>query len=73
MKQKPNIDLAEATKRWRSDIVAFASEALHDPETGRPFMLYPEQREFLRRAFELTPEGRMRYTELCFGRFAWTA
>jgi hypothetical protein len=58
--------LAEATKRLRADIIAFATEALHDPETGRPFILHPEQREFLRRAFELTPDGRMRFTELCY-------
>ncbi|MBV8771139.1 MAG: hypothetical protein JO166_02245 [Deltaproteobacteria bacterium] len=32
----------------------------------RPFELYPEQIIFLRHAFELTPEGRMRYSELCF-------
>jgi hypothetical protein len=52
--------------RWRKDPVAFISEVLVDPETGEPFRLYPEQITFLRHAFELTPEGRMRYTELCF-------
>lgn len=29
-------------------------------------MLYAEEQEFLRRAFTLTPEGRMPFTELCF-------
>jgi hypothetical protein len=59
-------ELDAATKRWRSDIVAFAQECLHDPETRRPFVLYAEEKEFLRRAFTLTPDGRLPYTELCY-------
>ena len=55
-----------AIAKWRRDIVAFITEVLFDPETGEPFKLYPEQITFLRHAFELTPDGRMRYTELCF-------
>jgi phage terminase large subunit-like protein len=55
-----------ALARWRRDIVAFITEVLVDPETGEPFKLYPEQVTFLGHAFELTPAGRMRYTELCF-------
>lgn len=57
---------AVAVRRWKRDICAFIEEALIDPETGRYFRLYPEQREFLTRAFELTPDGRMPYTELCY-------
>lgn len=60
-------ELNAATAHWRSNIIAFAEECLHDPETGRPFVLYAEEQEFLRRAFTLTPEGRLPYTELCFG------
>jgi phage terminase large subunit-like protein len=59
-------DLAAAVTRWRRDICAFIEEALIDPETGEHFRLYPEQREFLRRAFTLTPDGRMPFTELCY-------
>ncbi|MBV8775505.1 MAG: hypothetical protein JO166_24705 [Deltaproteobacteria bacterium] len=55
-----------AIARWRRDIVSFITEVLINPETGQPFELYPKQVAFLRHAFELTPEGRMRYTELCF-------
>jgi phage terminase large subunit-like protein len=52
--------------RWRRDPIAFVEEVQHDPETGQPFRLYPEQKEFLKHAFELTRAGRMRYSELCF-------
>jgi phage terminase large subunit-like protein len=55
-----------AIGRWKRDIVAFITEVLVDAETGEPFQLYPEQVNFLRRAFELTPGGRMRHTELVF-------
>jgi len=53
--------------RWMADPCAFIEEVLHDPLTGRPFQLNPAQRRFLRVAFRLTPDGRMRYTDLCFG------
>jgi len=36
------------------------------PETGGHFWLYAKQREFLTRAFTLTPDDRMPFTELCF-------
>lgn len=54
-----------AIRQWR-DPVRFCSEVLHDPETGKPFVLYDAERDFLRRLFELTPEGRMRFTEGVF-------
>jgi phage terminase large subunit-like protein len=53
-------------ERWRRDPISFIEQVLIDPETGQPFQLYTEQRTFLRHAFELTPEGRMRHTELVF-------
>ncbi len=45
--------------RWRSDPVRFITEVLRNPETGQPFELYPAEAEFLRRAFTLTPEGKL--------------
>ena len=51
---------------WKSDPVAFVAGSLRDPETGDPFVLYGEQKTFLREALRRTPEGRMRYTELCY-------
>lgn len=57
---------ADDVARWRQDPVAFVEECLRDPETNRPFVLYPEQKTFLKHAFELTAEGKMRYTELVF-------
>ncbi len=58
--------LTKKLERWRRDPVAFITEVLVDPETGKPFHLYPAQIEFLRRAFTLTPEGRLRFPEMLF-------
>ena len=48
------------------DPIGFIEQVLIDPETGKPFVLYTEQKTFLRNAFETDDEGRMRYSELCF-------
>jgi phage terminase large subunit-like protein len=53
--------------KWRRDPCAFIEEVLRDPETNQPFRLYPAQREFIQRAFTLTPAGKLRYPELLFG------
>jgi hypothetical protein len=55
-----------AIARWRADPVAFVHEALRDPETGEPFVLYPAQEVFLREAFTAGPDGRLRYPELLY-------
>jgi len=52
--------------RWRRDPVAFIREALIDPETGKPFELFPAEERFLREALTLTPSGRLPYPELVF-------
>jgi len=50
---------------WRRSIVSFIEGgALIDPQTKRAFQLYAEQRVFLEHAFELTPEGRLRRTNI---------
>src|SRR5439155_7051942 len=46
--------------------LAFIREVLRDPETGAPFVLYPAQERFLRKALTLTPDGRLRYPELLY-------
>ena len=53
-------------QKWRRDPIAFIQGVLCDPETGKPFELYPEQKTFLSRAFQFTPDGRMAHTELCY-------
>jgi phage terminase large subunit-like protein len=56
------LDLA----RWRADPIAFIREVLVDPETGKPFELYPEEEAFLRLALTVTDDGRLPYSELLF-------
>jgi hypothetical protein len=48
------------------DPVAFIQSVLIDPETGKPFELYPPQERFLREAFTLGPDGRFLYPELVY-------
>src|SRR5215470_10955096 len=49
------------------DIISFARDVLVDPETNRPFVLYPAQERFLREAFRLTPDGRLLYLDAIYG------
>jgi phage terminase large subunit-like protein len=50
---------------WRLDPVAFIEGALINPETGKPFELYPAEIEFIRRAFTLT-DGHLPYPEMIY-------
>jgi phage terminase large subunit-like protein len=51
---------------WRTDPIAFINDFCRDPETGKPFVLYPAQETFLREALTLTPDGRLPYSELIY-------
>jgi phage terminase large subunit-like protein len=57
---------SSAIARWRRDPIEFIEHICVDPETAAPFRLYPEQKTFLRHAFERMPDGHLRYTELLF-------
>ena len=56
-----------ALQRWRADPISFVEEVLHDPETGKPFVLLEAERRFMRRAFTLDANGRLLYPELVYG------
>lgn len=49
-----------------SDAIRFIEQSLVDPETDRPFVLTSAEKRFLKRAFTLTPDGRLKYPELIF-------
>jgi phage terminase large subunit-like protein len=51
---------------WRADPAAWVGDVLINPETGKPFVLYAEEIEFLRRGFTLTKDGRLPFPELLF-------
>jgi hypothetical protein len=57
---------AKTLVRWRADPVAFIDEVLRDPDTGRPFKLLDAEITFLRHAFVLDRNGRLRYPELVY-------
>ena len=62
------VDLDDtALVRWRASPIAFIEEMLHDPETGRPFVLLPAEVDFMRQAFSLDSNGRLAYPELVYG------
>jgi phage terminase large subunit-like protein len=58
--------MSSQIERLKRDPVAFVQEVLIDPETGRPFRLYPVQERFLREALKRGPDGRLLYPELVF-------
>jgi hypothetical protein len=49
--------------RYRADPASFIEEVLHDPETGKPFVLLDAEREFLKHAFKIGLGGRLLYPE----------
>ena len=59
-------DLAARASAWRGDPALFVREVLRDPETSKPFELYPAQERFLREALTPTADGRLPFPELVF-------
>ena len=54
-------------QRWRASPISFVEEVLHDPETGKPFVLLPAEVAFMQHAFALDDDGRLKYPEQCYG------
>jgi hypothetical protein len=46
-----------ALQRWRSDPINFIEEVLHDPETGKPFVLLEGALPFTTGAVRPVPDG----------------
>src|SRR4029077_4775489 len=57
---------ANKLDRWRNDHVAFIETVLHDPETGKPFVLLDAERDFLAHAFRTGDDGKLLYPEQVF-------
>jgi len=57
---------AATFKRWRARPTLFVEEALHDPETGKPYRLLPAERRFLKHAFKTDRHGKLLYPEQLF-------
>jgi hypothetical protein len=55
-----------ALAKWKRDVVTFVEEVLIDPETGKPFELYEEEKTFLCSALTLTPAGRLAFPKMVF-------
>jgi phage terminase large subunit-like protein len=53
-------------KRKTTTPIQWVEENLIDPETNRPFCLLPVQRDFMRYAFQVGPDGKLLYPEWVF-------
>jgi phage terminase large subunit-like protein len=62
-----DVAVAINVDHWRANPAAFIEGVLHNPETGKPFVLLDAEREFLKHAFALDENGRLRYTEQLYG------
>src|SRR6476660_6265412 len=60
------LDVAALT-RWRADPIGFIEQCLIDPESGKPFVLSDAERWFLKFAFTLNDNGKLKFPELVFG------
>ena len=56
----------DVLEQWRRDPGAFIESQLVNPETSKPFVLLDAEREFLKHALLLTPDGRLLYQELLY-------
>src|SRR5262245_31507381 len=56
-----------ALARWRTQPVSFIQQVLRDPETGKPFELFPAECAFLDHGYRTDGSGRLRYPEQVFG------
>ena len=56
-----------ALRRWQKQPIEFIEQILRDPETGKPFELFPAERQFFEHAWQFDEDGRLKYPEQCFG------
>src|SRR6516225_11302762 len=63
--QRCSMPTTDKVLRLKRDPVAFISEVLIDPETKKPFKLYPAQVRFLGEGLTVK-NGRLPYVELLF-------
>jgi phage terminase large subunit-like protein len=54
-------------ERWKQQPISFITEVLRNPQTGKPFELFPAQRQFFEHAWQLRDDGRLRYSEQTIG------
>ena len=53
---------------WREHPAEFIEQCLINPETGKPFVLLDAEKQFLKHAFALGPDGRLLYPTLIYQR-----
>ena len=58
---------SSALARWRNSPIAFIEQHLVNPETGQPFVLLDAEKQFIKHAFQLNRNGRLKYPELVYG------
>jgi len=58
--------LKDHAARWKRDPVAFIRDVLRDPQTGKPFVLYPAEERFFCEAFTVGEDGKLPNSEIVF-------
>jgi len=62
-KTSAQIPITNQLAYWRKNPIEFIETCLFDPETERPFVLLPAEREFLEHAFQIGENGKLVYSE----------
>ena len=57
---------ASLIERWRHNPTRFIEQHLVDPETDQPFQLLEAERTFLKHAFKLNDDGRLKYPDQAY-------
>ncbi len=66
MRSKKTMSRTTKLARYRAAPLSFVEEVLIDPTTGKSFVLLDAERQFLRHAFTVGPDGRLADPELIF-------
>jgi hypothetical protein len=53
-------------ERWRASPAEFIESYLVHPETGKPYRLYPAEKQFIEFMFQLDPDGHPVHTDLIY-------
>jgi phage terminase large subunit-like protein len=49
--------------RWQAAPISFITEVLRNPKTGKPFELFPAQRQWFDHCWQMQDDGRLKYPE----------
>ena len=54
-------------ERWQREPISFIEQILRNPQTNKPFELFPAQRQWFKHCWQLRDDGRLEYGEQLIG------